>query len=235
MQNIYSIATKPIYFKNLLNGTVPVYEACYQARPGMVLPIILGNGTNKMVLATWGLATLSSKEPITQVHMRHVLKHRPYNRMIRTARCAIPANCFILNNKEPRLVRLLKQRVFCLGGIYEYAMKNGANEYRFAILQAEPADMLQSYCTEMPICFGADRWNQWTDSEHIGDVMYQADRSLQLWFDHFRVSEKISDPTQNDRELLKPLEASRQQLLDKEASLEGIDERTLRANMSSKH
>jgi putative SOS response-associated peptidase YedK len=236
MQNVYSIATKPSYFQDLLNDPDVDYNTCYQARPGMVLPILLNDGKkNRLELATWGLKLRGKRGVHPQVHMRQTLKERPFNQYVRRQRCAVPANCYIVAKNGVRLVRLLKQRVFCLGGIYQVHEERGRKEIRFAILQTEPADMLCSYCDEMPVAFAVDRWQRWATSKYLGDVMHRADRSTTLWYDHFRVSEKILQTDQNSRELLVPLGATAQQLEDRKHALSSIQINELRANSGGKH
>lgn len=236
MQNVYSIATRPAYFQDLLNKEVCAYELRYQARPGTELPIMLQDQRGiQLTMATWGLRISGRSTPVTHIHMSRILKERPFNMLLRRQRCAVPANCFIVKKEETRLVRLLKQRIFCMGGIYQIEKQGGNIRIRFGLLQTEPADMLQPYCNTMPVCFTMDRRQQWVGSDHIGDIMHRADRASQLWYDHFKVSEKVLENNLNERVLLTPLSLSPKQIREREAALAKVNIDELRANTSSKN
>lgn len=237
MQNVYSIATPPAYFTKLLNAPSEAYKPCYQARPGMQLPVLLHTPQGgRAVCATWGLFLPGRPDPITQVHMRDVLRQRPYSSLVRTQRCAVPTNCFIIRKgTEVRLVRLLQHRVSCMGGIFQRTTHRGSVSLRFALLQMAPADILLQHCDHMPVCFSIDQWKEWVGNEELGDIMQMADRTHKQWFDHFKISEKILNVDMEDRDLLRPLGASFRQLRDRKAALDNIDVDMLRASSGSKH
>lgn len=232
MQNVYSIATKPSYFARLLNTEEVYFDIRYQARPGMLLPVIIGS---KLINAVWGMDLPGGKDVCSQIHMKRMFKDKEVTHMIRNQRCVVPANCFIVKRSEPRLVRVLKQRVFGIGGVYQRNRTRNTSRYHFALLQTEPADMLSSYCDEMPVCFAIDRWMDWTSECELSEIMQRADRSSQLWYDHFPVSDQVLDSYVNDRELLRPIGLSHIQRRERRAALDNIKLDDWRSNSGGKH
>ena len=229
MLPIYTISSKPDTIAEQCKLTEPFsFSPVYQARPGMKLPILI-NKDNKieMVMAQWG-----SKKPL--VSMDRILSTRPYNILIRKQRCAVPANCFFsLKNEQPYLVRLLQYRLFLMGGIFHYV----DGEFYFALLQTEPADMLNSLEGQMPVVMAPEKLSSWLlapggDGGGVGRVMHYADRAGGYWFDYFPVSKQILDPAQNKPDLLKPEGISQHQLKDHEKKLTAIAFEKERPNRS---
>ena len=230
MKDIYTIATKRDLFHQLLEQDIPMFLPTYQARPEMELPILIReNNSSKLVMAKWGLLTNTATN---FVNMNRVLKQTPYNRMIRSNRCSIPANCFVTQtHNKTWLVRLLKQRLFWMGGLYEKIVsRNGQVAYRFAILKTDPADVLASICKTMPVMMNTNNCQQWITPKNLASVMAMADQSGRLWFDYFQISDQILDPNKNEKELLIPLGSTYQQYQQRKKQFKNINVDELRAN-----
>jgi len=231
MNDIYTIATKVDFLEAMLEIDVPNFEPYYQARPGMYLPILIReNNRAKMVMAKWGMTVKSA--PTKYVKMDRILKQKPYNQLIRSNRCSIPANCFITKTKNKVwLVKLIKQRLFWMGGIYQKTIsKQGKERYEFAILLTDQADVLSSICDKMPVLMGMDRHQSWIAPKDIAGIMNMADKSSKQWFDFFEVDKKIFTPSLNQKEILIPLGTSYQQYQQRKKKFEKIKIDELRAN-----
>lgn len=231
MNDIYTIATKVEFLKAMLEIDVPEFEPIYQARPGMYLPILIReNNQSKMVMAKWG-ANIKS-QPTNYVKMDRILKQKPYNQLIRSNRCSIPANCFITKSKNKVwLVKLIKQRLFWMGGVYQKSIsKQGKELYQFAILLTDQADVLSSICSEMPVLMGMDRHQHWIEPKDIAGIMNMADKSSKQWFDFFEVNINILSPSINQKEILIPLGSTYQQYQQRQKKFEKIKIDELRAN-----
>lgn len=159
-------------------------------------------------MARWGLKT-PGKQLTTVIPVSRILVNKPYNLMIRQSRCAVPCNCFFgMRNDEPYLIRLIKQRLFSLGGIYSVNAKSEHAEYRFALLTVKPADLLQSLLDEMPLVLGHDRHQSWLDRSHVDHIMYLADRSGSYWFDYFQLAHGFFTSHKNTPGQLAPIRGS---------------------------
>lgn len=229
MLPLYTISSKPENIAQLckLNSSFS-FSPVYQARTGMKLPILINKDKQlEMVMAQWG-----SKKPL--LSMDRILSTRPYNILIRKQRCAVPANCFFsLKNDQPHLIRLLQYRMFFMGGIFHYV----DGEFYFALLQTDPADMLNSMQGQMPVVMAPEKiFSQtggWLKEDEASRIMHYADRAGSYWFDYFPVSKQILDPAQNKLELLNPEGISQQQLKDHEKKLTAIAFEKERPNRSS--
>lgn len=224
---LYTISSKPDTVQEQCKLTEYFsFSAAYQARPGMKLPIIIQKDPKEkpeLVMARWG-----AKKPL--VTMDRILSTRPYNVLVRRQRCAIPANCFFaLKKDQPHLVRLLQYRMFLMGGIFHYAEE----EFYFALLQTDPADMLNSLEGQMPVVLAPEKLSSWLRGDEVGRIMHYADRSGSFWFDYFPVSKKILEPGQNSKELLGPQGVSQQQMKDHQKKLTAIAFEKERPNRSS--
>lgn len=216
--NIYSIATTPEMLASRTNTSEPLdYEPIYQARPGMKMPIIiLRDGKPEIVMASWGLRSSSA---FNRIHMSRVLKSRPWNLLIRRQRCAVPANCFIVNTQgTPHLIRLPQHRLFMMGGIFQIKKE----EIYFTLLETESADLISSITKEMPVLFHNDRIARWLTADEIGTLMRFADKAGNNWFDYFKVAPEILSEKENNRELLTPLGMTREQQKLREQSIQAL-------------
>lgn len=212
MLDLYTIATKASHIKNRCKLFQEFnYKHSYQARPNMLLPIIISeNGKPKLVNAYWKLSSNT-----TTIATNKILTSPPYNLLIRKKRCAIPANCFFgIKDNHPYLIRLIQPRLFLIGGIY--TQKNDV--YQFAILKTEPTDIL-SFLDYSPVLFTTEKINTWLTTQHLESVMNIADHSGNFWFDYFKVSKTILNPSANERSLLTPIELSHQKIMERNQKL----------------
>lgn len=201
MLPLYTISSKAdtITEQCKLNSSFS-YSPLYQVRPGMKAPVIIRKENKpELVMATWG-----TKKPL--VSMDRIVSTRPYNIFIRKQRCAVPANCFFsVKNAQPHLVRLLQHRLFLMGGIFHYS----EGEFYFALLECEPADMLNSMEGQMPVVMAPEKLSSpgppgWLSGTEVSKVIHYADRAGAHWFDYYPVSKQILDANQNNKQLLNP-------------------------------
>lgn len=228
MFDFITIATRKEALESALDLAIQGdYKPVYLSRQGEQLPIILiGKDGYKTELATYGLKRNELKIPI-----KRVLYKRPYNKLIRTNRCAIPVNCFFGKYaNHPYLIRVLNERLICLAGLYEVT-DNG--EHRFAILTTEPADTIRHLADHAPVLFKIDGFKRWLKTTNMQDVMEFADKSSHHWFDYFQVSDEVINADRNSKELLVPVGLSRQQVLDREDQLKGLELDKIRTDKGS--
>jgi len=208
------------------------YDKTFQARPGMELPILIKNEEgSRIVMATWGIEpTETYKEQVNVISTDKILKIPPFNVLMKTQRCAILANCFFAKHeKEVYLVRLIRPRLFCIGGIY---VQNGEH-FHFSMLKTASADILASIMNEMPLVFSPERLHVWLQSEHTFTIMNFASKAGGHWFDYFRVNSGILSSNSNTSELLKPIGMSLQQFRARRDKLESLEFEGERANRKS--
>lgn len=234
MLNLYTVATRPDALSNLLH--VPLHDTVkpiYQARPGMLLPIVLNQNNQPIIVnARWGYETEPRMMPTYAVRMDNILTQAPFNRWIHTQRCLVPANCFFgrASNVSPSddsdifLIRLLTSRLFCMGGLYTTEQNaQGKISYRFTLLTTESADILRLLMDQMPVVMLQDHLHTWLNAEHLIDIMHLADRAGDHWFDYYAVDHDIITPGNNRRDLLKPLGVSLREKEERVQKLKAID------------
>ncbi|HLF65549.1 MAG TPA: SOS response-associated peptidase family protein [Saprospiraceae bacterium] len=235
MLNLYTIATKPpVLAEQLHHNVLEEYTPAYQARPGMALPVILCSESKPViVIARWGCTTEAATMSLNSFPMDRILTQPPFNRWLHTQRCLIPANCFFARRTDTDLrpdehniylIRILQSRLFLIGGLFTVEhRRNSKDIYSFLLLTTESADVLRPLTDQMPVILSIEHLSTWLTSDHLIDVMHLADRSGDRWFDYFPVNSKILTPGMNDRDLLKPLGLSLQEMTEREHKLKAID------------
>ena len=214
MVEIYTIATHPQHIIDICQLPVTFkYDKAFQARPGMELPILIKDQENsRVVMGNWGIESSDVKKPVNTISTDKILRTPPFNMLIKTQRCAILANCFFAKHKqEVYLIRLIRPRLFCIGGIY---VQNG-DTYHFSMLKTNSADVLAGIMDDMPIVFTPERLHVWLQSEHLFTIMNFASKAGGHWFDFFKVNSGILSSGSNVKGLLKPLGMSLQQLKER--------------------
>ncbi len=226
MIDIYTIATNTRHLETSLNVKAgePIVKT-YQARPGMYMPVLIPDRNRKRLCnAFWGIPRLRNT-----IHTSKLLTREPYKLLVRTSRCAIPANCFFgMKDTDPYLIRLVNSRLFYLGGLF---VKQG-NKFSFIVLKTESADML-SFMPDMPVLMTADQLDVWLSTPELASVMYIADQAGSHWMDYYKVSSDILNPEANSRSLLLPHGQTYQQLKQREVQLIDRTFEKIRPNNSS--
>lgn len=211
----YAIATTPDDLALRVNVADALdFTPIYQARPGMKMPLIIyRNNRPEIVSAMWGMR---SSAAYNTVHMNRVLKGRPWNILIRKNKCAVPANCIVVEKPdspgEAYVIRLPQHRLFMMAGVYQQK----GDDYFFTLLETESADIISSVAPDMPVFFHCDRVLKWLQATELDSIFRYADKAGNNWFDYFRVDSKILDPKVNERDLLIPLGLSHAQWLDRQ-------------------
>ncbi|HIA11689.1 MAG TPA: hypothetical protein EYN69_06405 [Flavobacteriales bacterium] len=232
MIDIYTIASKPQHIMDHCRLHKKFkYNPSFQAHPGMHLPILIKDGeTSRLVMANWGIVPSNGTEQVNVIDTGSILRTPPFNVLMKTQRCAILANCFFgLHKEELYLIRLIRPRLFCIGGIYV----EKDNSYFFSMLKTESADVLGGIMEDMPLIFTPERLHIWLQSEHTFTIMNFASKAGGHWFDFFKVDKDILASTSNDKNLLVPLGMSLQQMQRRNDKLSELDFQDERANRKS--
>lgn len=197
---IYTITTFPSHLGNATKlEAFPEYHPAYQARPGDLLPVVIETEQHVQgELMYWGLKST------TAIRMEKILTRSPYNVMIRAQRAVIPANCFFgRRDGQAFLIKLIQERTFGMGGIYQPAKKPSGKGH-FVPLTVEAPDFLSPYSERIPVLFTLSEYEEWLLTPELKMVMEMADQSAHRWFDLFPVDNAIFQGGHNDKALLRP-------------------------------
>lgn len=232
MLNLYTLATGVSALVDMIRLDKALsYTPVNFARPGMNMPVILFEGGKKnLISAHWGCMTEAATMPLSSFPMEKILTQPPFNRWIHTQRCIIPANCFFTRLPEHReydtyLIRLLQTRIFLMGGLYMTEVRHGKTCHSFLLLTTQSADVLQTLTPQMPVIISTDHADSWLHSEHLIDIMEIADTSGDHWFDYYPVSDRIIQPGEQDKKLLRPLGPSKHEAEAHAHKLKAVDVR----------
>lgn len=223
MTDLYTIVTPKSEIEHQSRvRPIPKYEKRFQARSGDLLPVISKTrNTVTGVKAVWGIE--DGRRTYYTIPMEKILVRKPFNIWFHKHRCAIPANCFFAHKDEKAfLVRVLKQRLFMLGGICLPAGEH-RKKPQFAILTTDAADILTTITDTMPVNFSPHKTIEWIQQETILKVMQLADSSGDRWFDYFKVHPRIIEPKWNEKDLLRPIGISFREWQEREEKLNAIE------------
>jgi len=235
---LFTITTQPEEIEHLSRvRPVVQFDKLYQVHTGDTVPVCCKiDGKIKWVSGVWGIR--HGKATLTSIPMDKILIKKPFNIWIRKYRCAIPVNCFFVEQEEKVfLIRILKQRVFMLGGICLPPDATHA-QHRFALLEVEAADILARIADTIPINFRCDKASEWIGQETMLNVMELADSSGARWFDFYKVDPSILMAGTNTKELLKPHGISYREWAEREEKLGSLDlkgDRYNRNNTKGRH
>lgn len=228
--NLYTITSSRKYITEQFKLQSELdYDYQYQAKPDSAMPILINtNKKNTLHLGIWD----SLLHPF--VPMRTVLKHQKLNLQVRQGRCAVLANCFFVeNDKQPYLIRILGHRMFCMAGLYETFFEKGVERYKYRILSTDSADVIGHLTDSMPVVLSPEKADYWLQSKSLQEVMSFGDASMDYWFDYFKVSNEVTLPDKNDKDLLKPLGLSREEIKARERQLMALKIKKDRADRGS--
>lgn len=221
MFNLYTIASPETFIRQALEAASTCrYSMAYQARPGMVLPIIIRDqGRLKMIEAKWCHGNESS-DLKSSVGMGQVLARHPYKILVRKQRCVVLSNCFFGTKKaNPYLVRVLDHRLFGMGAVYHEERTSQGVGYSFTLLHTDPADVLAPLTRQMPVVMTMEQVEGWLAPGPLHGTMEFADMAREHWFDYFQVSDRVLSEAYNDKSLLQPVGLSREELRKRERAL----------------
>ena len=224
--NTFSIATPAadLSIRTSIADLV-VYKPIWQVRPGIKTPLIIWRyGKPELVMGMWGLR---SSTAYNSVHMLRVLKSRPWNVLIRTHRCAIPANCIITEkNGVAYLIRLPQHRLFLLGGVYQQK----GDQFHYTILDTESPDLLHPVAENIPVIIHNNHIQKWLEHRELDSIFHFADKTGNNYFDYFKVNAKILDPKENSRDLLIPQGMTHAQYQERQKQVMALSFEKERAN-----
>ncbi len=225
MLNILTVATKPQPLADTFDiaGTME-FAPLYQVYAMQNLPITVKIGKfNRLVTANWGIYHTegANSEILMSYPLEKALKSKNHGMNLRSKRCIIPANLFFgSKNRVPYGIRLLKHRLFGLGGFYQFDQK--LEKYSVAIYLTESPDILRPFLgPSMPLILEPPDAIKWIQEQDLRDLFSLADKSRAYYYDLFEVDKKVLHAKYNRRELIKPLGPSLREQMDQKVKFYG--------------
>lgn len=189
------------------------FEANYNIAPGDQVPAVYRkNGKNEIYLFQWGMIPEDAEEE--KEGMEHyVLKSEELNGTAGGRRCIIPASGFYKwkttkKKSTPFYIRLLANDLMGIAGIYSvWKSDRGRDVYSFSMLTTEANALVQPVDDRMPVILRPSTYGLWLGEEEMdSDTLQGLLKPFHLTeMVVNRVSEEVSDPTNNRPELIQPI------------------------------
>jgi putative SOS response-associated peptidase YedK len=189
----------------------------YNITPGSYIPVVYAKPPETAILMRWGLVPHWSREPKTKFSTINARAETAetsavYREPFQNKRCLIPAIGFFEwkklsdGTKQPYYIHLKSQKIFSFAGLYDiWKDAEGKEFWTCTIVTTEPNSKMQSIHDRMPVILPKNSEKLWL----IGDI-HQAKSLLlpyknEIDMESYRISPRISNPLNDDKELLLPV------------------------------
>jgi putative SOS response-associated peptidase YedK len=203
------------HIANRLDGLV----ARYNIAPGQMVPVIISQTPNQVVLMRWGLIPHWAKEEKTAYKMINArvetLAQRPAFRGLLTAhRCLVPASGFFEWRAEPRdktpyYIYPKSNQFFAFAGLYDvWTRPDGEELYTFTIITKNSDEFMAHLHDRMPVILERELEDAWLDKEITSarEVLDILEKSTGVALDAYPVSRMVNKPSVDSEDLIQRVE-----------------------------
>ncbi len=224
MPNRYSITLAPEKLKIRFNLEVAEdYRPRYNAAPGQLLPVIVGNNPGQLHYFHWGtIPDWSKNKTISQKLLMaqwETMKEKPaFQRNLMQARCLVAADGFYLwksvgkKRQIPYRFTLNNGEGFSIAGLWEeYENDHGEMVRTFKIITVNGNKLVQQIDQQMPAILSKEDEANWLNTEATMDELQQSIRvhsSDDMTM--YSVSPKLNNISEDDISMIQPAPAADQ-------------------------
>ena len=200
---------------NRLDGLV----ARYNIAPGQMVPVVIAQGPNHVMLMRWGLIPHWAKDAKSSYKMINArietLAQRPAFRSLLAAnRCLVPAGGFYEwrqedKGKTPYYIHPKSHQFFAFAGLYDvWTTPDGEALYTFTIITKEADAFMSHLHNRMPVILERALEDAWLDQEITSTraVLDILERSAGVALDAYPVSRMVNKPSVDNDLLIQPVE-----------------------------
>jgi len=199
---------------NRLDGLV----ARYNIAPSQLVPVIISQGPNHVMLMRWGLIPHWANEEKTAYKMinarMETLTQRPAFRSLLAAhRCIIPASGYYEWRQEdkaktPYYIHPKSHPLFAFAGLYDVWTKpDGEELYTFTIITKNADECMAHLHHRMPVILERELEDAWLNTEitNMREVLNILERSAGVTLDAYPVSRMVNKPSVDSQALIQPV------------------------------
>jgi putative SOS response-associated peptidase YedK len=199
---------------NRLDGLV----ARYNIAPGQMVPVIISQSPNQVMLMRWGLVPHWAKEDKTSYKMinarMETLTQRPaFRGLLATNRCLVPASGYYEwrvegRDKTPYYIHPTSHQFVAFAGLYDvWATPGGEALYTFTIITKDADEFMAHLHNRMPVILDRELEDAWLDKEITSaqEVLDILARSAGDTLNAYPVSRLVNKPSADGQALIRPL------------------------------
>jgi putative SOS response-associated peptidase YedK len=199
---------------NRLDGLI----ARYNIAPGQMVPVIIAQSPNQVMLMRWGLIPHWAKDAKTAYKMINArvetLTQRPaFRGLLSHNRCLVPASGFYEwqgegRNKTPYYIHPENDQYIAFAGLYDvWSKPDGEELHTFTIITRDADEFMAHLHNRMPVILERELEDAWLDKEITSarEVLDILERSAGVSLDAYPVSRLVNKPSVDGMELIQPM------------------------------
>jgi putative SOS response-associated peptidase YedK len=190
----------------------------YNIAPGQMVPVIISQTPNQVVLMRWGLIPHWAKDAKAAYKMINArvetLTQRPaFRGLLSHHRCLVPASGFYEwkeegKEKTPYYIHPRREEFFAFAGLYDVWTKPAGEElYTFTIITTDADAFMARLHHRMPVILPKVLEDAWLDPQitEAQEVLDLLSRSTGLDLDAYPVTRMVNRPSVDHEVLIQPL------------------------------
>jgi putative SOS response-associated peptidase YedK len=199
---------------NRLDGLV----ARYNIAPSQLVPVIISQRPNHVMLMRWGLIPHWAKEEKTDykminARMETLTQRSAFRNLLAANRCMIPASGYYewkaeARGKRPYYIHPKSHECFAFAGLYDvWTNPDGEAIHTFTIITKDADGLVAPLHNRMPVILDRDLEDTWLDTEitSASEVLGMLERSAGVPLDAYPVSRMVNKPSVEGQELIRPM------------------------------
>jgi putative SOS response-associated peptidase YedK len=207
--------TEEFYKRFHLTNRLDTLVARYNIAPGQLVPVIISQSPNQVVLMRWGLIPHWAKEEKAAYKMINArvetLAQRPaFRGLLAANRCLVPASGFFEWRAEPRgktpfYIHPKSHQFFAFAGLYDVWIRpDGEELYTFTIITKDADEFMARLHNRMPVILERALEDAWLDREITSarEVLDILERSNGVTLDAYPVSRMVNRPSMDSKVLI---------------------------------
>jgi putative SOS response-associated peptidase YedK len=200
---------------NRLDSLIPRYNIA----PGLMVPVVISQSPNRLVLVRWGLIPHWAKDQKTAYKMINarietLTRRAAYRGLLAIHRCLVPASGYYEwkaeeRGKSPYYIHPAHGSFVEFAGLYDTWTNAQDEELRtFTIVTRDADDNMAQLHNRMPVVLAQEDEQAWLDPQLT--TPWQAveilERSADVPLDAYPVSRLVNKPSVDGKELIQPIE-----------------------------
>ena len=181
----------------------------YNITPDSVMPTIVRQSPNQLVMMKWGLIPNWSKDGkslVINARSETIAEKPMFKSLLNKRRCLIPTTGFYewqktKTDKIPFFIGLKNKDFFSFAGLYDvWKNHNGEEIKTYVIITCQPNNMMAPIHNRMPVIFSKDEENIWlnksiVDVDSLVTLLNPLEDEKLI---AYPISKRINNPENND-------------------------------------
>jgi putative SOS response-associated peptidase YedK len=196
---------------NGLDSLIPRYNIA----PGQMVPVVISQSPNRLVLMRWGLIPRWAKDQKSSCKMINArietITERPsYRHLVADNRCLVPASGYYEwkaegREKIPYYIYPAQGAFVAFAGLHNtWKDTKGVEIQTFTIVSRDAYDQMAQLHNRMPVVLAHEDEQAWLASQLT--IPSQAVEIAGVPLDTYSVSRMVNKPSADGKELIRPIE-----------------------------